>query len=201
MNLAIEQIEHLTVPADVMPEAEVAVRLACWLLDRAESSGNAHVAIDGAQVKTKEKIVFPLAQFLLNENWSQTGQTNSKCPWQGTYRKLGRTHELVIHSQSGVGDVVAMVGNLRVRAECKGGTLVRSKSSAEYVKLREALGQVLTAKDIKGNDLLVVAVPSSDKFNSLQQEWQGRSLLMSTGIRIVTVARNGHVRGLEALST
>ena len=84
-----------------------------------------------------------------------------------------------------------------LRVECKKGTLRRSKSSAEYPLLREALGQLVTIDSVGENDILAVAVPKSEKFESLARRWREAPLIKKFGIQILTVARDGSVTGLD----
>ena len=80
-------------------------------------------------------------------------------------------------------------------AEAKGGPLVRSKSSAEYPILRQAIGQLLTLESASHNPTLAVAVPESIKFEGLAQRWRTAPLIVRTGMRILTVAPSGKVSG------
>jgi len=47
-----------------MPEAEVSLRLAFWLVQNNRVKGGVRVAIDGAQVAIGEDIHFPLLNFM-----------------------------------------------------------------------------------------------------------------------------------------
>lgn len=180
-------------PEDRMPEAEVALRLAFHLLDRFDSHGSAEVAIDGAMVRIGQNEIFPIEAFMTHEGWEQTEQTGRNA-WQGSYEKGGS--RLTIHARSGVGDVVALVGSERIRAECKGGPLVVKAGSPEYPRLRQALGQLLTVERVEAGDVMVAAVPRTDRFLRLARNWQPRPLLARSGIRIVLVGRNGITEGL-----
>lgn len=51
-------------PEDRMPEAEVSLRLAFYLLALPDCHGTAEVAIDGAQIRVHGEQVFPIAAFL-----------------------------------------------------------------------------------------------------------------------------------------
>jgi hypothetical protein len=68
-------------PDDKMPEAEVALRFAFYLLGLPEGGDRVEVAIDGAAVKTKEKQIFPLPRFLQGLGW-KLEPSGSSC-WQG----------------------------------------------------------------------------------------------------------------------
>ena len=43
--------EHKSIEPESMPEAEVTLRLAFWLLNRADQESHADIAIDGAHVR------------------------------------------------------------------------------------------------------------------------------------------------------
>ena len=186
----------MRLPDDRMPESEVALRLAFHLLELPGSSGEAEVAIDGAQVRVHGEEVFPLAAFLAGLGWRQVAQAG-KNDWHGTYERDGR--RLTVHSRSGLGDVVCSVGERCVRAECKKGPLIKKKGSREYPLLREALGQILTVETVGEGDVLAVAVPRAAKFVQLAEEWRGRPLVRRAGIHIVLVGRDGAVDGLDGL--
>ena len=186
------------VPEDRMPEAEVSLRLAFHLLAMPDSQGAAEVAIDGAQIRVQGSEVFPIAEFLLDLGWKQVEQMG-KNNWQGWYEKEGQ--RLKIHSRSGVGDVVIRVGDRCVRAECKGGPLVKKPGSPEYRILRGALGQTITIGQVDANDILVVAVPRTPSFATLAERWQHAPLMVRAGIHIVLVDRDGTVQGLDLDAT
>jgi len=54
-----------------MTEAEVSLRLAIFFAEHPDISGHIIVAIDGAQVKVKEKIIFPLFDFMRDCGWAK----------------------------------------------------------------------------------------------------------------------------------
>src|SRR5690349_19427891 len=142
-----------------MPEAEVSLRLAFYLLRHGMVTGDVYVAIDGAQVRTSDVIHFALADFLQEHRWQKDA---AAVVWQGTYAHADHPHRVVIHSNPGRGDVTAELRTGQtLRVECKKGPLTRSASSQEYPLLREALGQLLTIETIGEHDLLGVAVPHS----------------------------------------
>lgn len=175
-----------------MPEAEVSVRLAEHLADPSRSSGPIEVAIDGAQVKVKDKVIFPLSEFLADSGWS----ISSANEWRGVYSKNG-FNNIIIHSAPGKGDVVAPLTDGRLlRVESKKGSLTRSKSSQEYPLVREALGQLLTIEEVSEKDVLAVAVPWSPKFSELATRWRKAPLISRFQIKILLVRRSGAVDGL-----
>jgi hypothetical protein len=184
-------------PEDRMPEAEVTLRLAFHLLELAGSQGVAEAAIDGAQVKVHGAEIFPIVPFLADTGWKQVEQIG-KNDWQGWYEK--EEQRLRIDARPGVGDVVVAVGSKRIRAECKGGPLIKKRGSPEYRILRGALGQVITVEQVSANDILVVAIPHTPRFRKLADKWRERPLVVRSGIQIVLVDRDGTVEWLDPLT-
>ena len=180
-----------------MPEAEVSLRLAVFLLRSKLVSSDVSVALDGAQIKTGNTIHFHIYEFLQRNNCEKFGSNQG---WQGLYKVDDCEHALIIHSNPGKGDVVTklMTGN-GLRVECKKGPLVRSKSSQEYPLLREALGQLLTISECEENDRLAVAVPNSQKFKDLTSSWRNAPLIHKLQLGFLLVSRNGEVDGLDYL--
>ena len=175
-----------------MAEAEVSVRLAEYLANPTRSTGIIEVAIDGAQVKVKNKVIFPLAEFLADSGWSITNANK----WRGIYEKPG-FNKIVIHSTPGKGDVVApLKSGETLRVESKKGPLTRSKSSKEYPLVREALGQLLTMDEVSDRDILAIAVPWTQKFSELASRWRHAPLISRFGIKLILVHRSGEVEGL-----
>ena len=177
-----------------MPEAEVSLRLAFYLIKKGLAASDVDVAIDGAQVKTSRTIHFAIAEFLRGNGWRK--KKGAEDIWQGVYFHNSHKHKIRIHSMPGKGDVVTKLETGRtLRAECKKGPLVRSKSSQEYPLLREALGQLLTIESIDDDDLLAVAVPKSHKFDELAKRWRKAPLISRFGICLLTVDENNQVSG------
>lgn len=180
-------------PQDRMPEAEVSLRLAFYLLSLPDAQGSAQVAIDGAQIRVHGAEVFPIIAFLAKQGWEMIEQ-KGKNAWQGMYEREGQ--RLTVHARSGIGDVVATIGNKRVRAECKGGPLVKKSGSREYPILRGALGQVVTIEQVDTDEVLVVAAPHTPQFRRLVTKWREAPLVSQLDIQIVLVGRDGTVDGL-----
>jgi hypothetical protein len=59
-------------PSDKMLEAEVSLRLGFFSIERGYAASDASVAIDGAQVQTKNRVYFPMIDFLTANGWQQT---------------------------------------------------------------------------------------------------------------------------------
>jgi len=178
-----------------MAEAEVSLRLAFWLAHRGLARGRIKVAIDGAQVRTGTKVHFDLVGFLAAAGWTRETCSDT---WQGNYKRVGLPVVLQVHSTPGRGDVVTeLTSGHTLRAECKKGPLIRSKSSQEYPLVREALGQLLTVDEVGDQDILAVAVPHSDRFAELASRWRQAPLVKRFGIQILTVDREGNVAGFS----
>jgi hypothetical protein len=184
----------VTLPLDRMPEAEVALRLAFYLLGQPTSAGHADVAVDGASVLVSQAEIFPISKFMIEGQWRLTAQSG-KNAWHGLYSRGAQT--LRLHSQSGIGDVVASVGSIRFRAECKKGPLVKKDGSPEYRLMRETIGQLMTVEEVAEGDRLVVAVPLTDRFRRLALQWAVRPLIAKAKINFALVGRDGKVEGLD----
>jgi hypothetical protein len=123
-----------------MSEAEVSLRVAFHLLERDLAASDVEVASDGAQIRTGEVTHFNIAEFLTQNACVPASVSDS---WQCNYRRKGARYCLRVHSNPGIGDVVAVLRSGHIlRVESKKGPLTRSPSSAEYPLLREAIGQL-----------------------------------------------------------
>lgn len=174
-----------------MPEAEVSLRLAINFAEHSDTSGHISVAIDGAQVKVGEQIIFPLTEFMNDCGWVKPAGSD----WKGRYEKPGHA-DIEIHSTPGKGDVVAKLKDKTYRIESKKGPLTRTPSSPEYPLIREAIGQLMTVEEFSDNDILGIAVPDSPKFRVLAEKWRNAPLIRKFGIKILLVNRNNQVDGL-----
>ncbi|WP_230534477.1 hypothetical protein [Microvirga roseola] len=188
-------LADLHLPDDRMPEAEVALRLAAFLLDQPKSGSMASVAIDGASIQAGELQIFDIDGFMAHGEWIQDKERPAgKNAWTGTYRRGGKT--IHVHSRPGQGDVVAQVNGRHIFAECKKGPLIKKPGSPEYPLLTTALGQALLF-DIARDDLVVAAVPDTATFRRLAEQWRTRPLVKRAGIQIALVSRSGTVTGLQ----
>lgn len=176
-----------------MSEAEVSLRLAVHLVTSGRVKSNVAVALDGAQVKIGQTQQFDVPRFLSSLGW-RPKQESSR--WQCEYRNPSSTHSIVIHSQSGRGDVTAtLTSGESLVVEAKKGTIAKCKSSSEYPLLREALGQLLTLESLPENAVLAVAVPHGERFVTLAARWREAPLVKRSGIRLLTVSQTGEVVG------
>ncbi|HEX9429644.1 MAG TPA: hypothetical protein VF944_04635 [Candidatus Bathyarchaeia archaeon] len=171
-----------------MPEAEVALDLAWHLLNDPRSRGLAEVSIDGAQVRVAGKTVFRIVEFLRSNGWHRL-EKGGTADWNGVFGKNGL--RLCIDSEPGKGDVRVRIGDRRIVAECKGGPIAGRKGNPEYPRLREAIGQLMTVKEVLDGDLLVVAVPDTPPFKRRAEEFRRRPLIAKLGIRFVLVDEHG----------
>lgn len=181
-------------PADRMPEAEVALRLAEYLSERAGFGGHVEVAIDGASVRVADAEVFDIVGYLAGAGWARDAEVTTKNAWATLYQRGNAT--LRIHSRPGKGDVEATVDGRRIIAECKKGPLLKKPGSPEYPLLATAIGQALLF-DADEADLLVAAVPDTPSFRRIAEVWRSRPRLRASGIEIALVSRSGSVSGLS----
>ena len=180
-----------------MTEAEVSLRLALWLITSDRVNGDVSVAIDGAQVRTGTETHFQISEFLSQLGWrSETSEQ-----WQGRYCRPNSKSRILVHSKSGVGDVVAdLKDGHRLRVECKKGPVIPSSSSAEYPLLRSAIGHVVTFEEVDTRDVIAVAVPNSERFRTLASRWRNAPLLKKCGIRILLIDPETGVTGFDEAS-
>jgi len=185
----------LGLQADRMPEAEVALRLAEFILSLPGSGAIASVAIDGASIRVGDAVIFDIGRFMIGTGWHQVKEPQvGRNAWTGAYRRGGKT--ICVHSRPGEGDVVATVDGRRIVAECKKGPLIRKPGSPEYPLLTTALGQALLF-EVSADDIVVAAVPDTPVFRKLAGTWRSHPLVRRVGIRIALVARDGAVSGLD----
>jgi hypothetical protein len=190
-----QMLSELGLPDDRMPEAEVALRLAEFILSLPNSGAMASVAVDGASIKVGDAVIFDIGRFVAATGWEQTKEPQvGRNAWTGAYRRGNKT--IRVHSRPGEGDVVATIDGRRVVAQCKKGPLVRKPGGPEYALLTAALGQALLF-DVSADDIVVTAVPDTPAFRKLAETWRSRPLVRRAGIRIALVARDGAVSGLD----
>jgi len=190
-----QALPDLGLPSDRMLEAEVALRLAAFLLTLPRSGAIASVAIGGASLKVRDPTVFDIGRFMTGTGWEQVKQPQvGRDTWTGTYRRGDKT--IRVHSRAGQGDVVARVDGRRIIAACQKGPLVRRTGGPESPLLTMALGQSLLF-DVAADDIVVVAVPDTPTFHKLADVWRERPLLKRAGIQLALVHRIGAVSGLD----
>ncbi len=179
----------------VMTEAEVSLRLAFHLLRKKLTVSNIKVAIDGAQVQTRNDEHFKLRKFLSDNGWEKVDRGHA---WLGEYLNPHYKHNILIHSNPGQGDIVAdLLGSKKLHVECKKSPGIKDRSNREYKLLREAIGQLIVIPQLPSNLILAAAVPDSEKYCELAQRWRNAPLIKRVGIQFLTVSRNNEVSGLK----
>jgi len=178
--------------AEFMPEAEVTLRLAFWLLDQADAD-DAAIAIDGAHVyiraheqsgrRVEEQVVFDIKPFLAAADCEPESLADA---WRGTYRRRGKT--LTIRSVSGF-DVTVKIGRNTVVAECKGGPLKPTKGKSVAAVFASAIGQVVTCSTDAQPNRLLIAVPDSPAFERGGKQILRSAVFQKIGIEIALVGR------------
>lgn len=184
----------LGLPADRMLEAEVALRLADFILGQSGSGAIASVAIDGTSIRMGKAVGFDIGRFMAGAGWKPIKPPPvDRSVWSGAYRRNGEI--IRMHSRLGEGDVIAQINGRRIIAKCQKGPLVRKVGSPEVPLLTTALGQALLY-DVSANDIVIVAVPDTLVFRRMAETWRKRPLVNKLGFRIALVARHGAVTGL-----
>ena len=178
-----------------MPEAEVALRLAFWLLDRADQKSHADIAIDGAHVRiaahpqagrwVEERTVFDIRSFLAA---NKCHPKILKDEWRGSYSRKGQS--LSIKSVHGF-DVQVSCDGKDIKAECKGGPLQPVKGRGVAAIFASAIGQVIVSGSNAQSGELWVAVPDSPTFGNAARRIIKSRAFTNTGIRIALVGRTG----------
>jgi hypothetical protein len=187
--------------AESIPEAQVTLHLAFWLLDQATQVSHVDIAIDGAHVlimaheqagqPVKERRVFLMKEFLALKGCRPQ---LLKDEWRGTYG--WKSHTLTLRSTQGF-DVQGTLNGQCVKAECKGGPLTPIKGKSESAIFATAIGQVVMSDSVVSTDALWVAVPDSPSFEKVGTRIVNRKTFQLTGIRIVLVSGEGRVRFLN----
>lgn len=139
---------------------------------------------------------FDFAAWLKRRGFEKT-QSAGKTTYGGTYTDAhGR--KVVVQPKSGLGDVVAEVGGVRILAECKGG-VVNSTHAGQVSRLRrglyEAVG-LLMAKDPR--DRLVAVVPLTPTTLEMAKKLAPRCA--AAGIQIALIDKTGRVLAPEPTS-
>lgn len=148
------------------------------------------VSIDGAHIKTKDILHFDIWQFL-NDNGC-TKIEGEADRWQGKYQISGCSGHIIITSEAGIGDVsVRLLDGKQLYVESKKSK--ENKSGREYPLMREAIGQLMTGRELTEQIIPAVAVPYSDKTNELAARWSGYSQIKKLGIRFILVKADGNI--------
>jgi hypothetical protein len=182
-------------PNDLMPKAEVALRLAEFILALSGSGAMAGVAIDEAGMRVGDALVFDIGRFMAATGWIPVKEAQvGRRAWTGTYRRGAKT--IRVHSRLVEGHVIAKINGRRIVAVCTKGPLIRKPGGPEPRLLTTALGQALLL-DVAGDDIVIAAVPDTPVFRRLAETWRSRPLIRRARIQLALVHRNGTVSGLN----
>lgn len=171
-------------------EGAVMVAYAMHLL-RTQDTQHVRVHPDGEHGKQ-----FDFAAWLLRRDFikmSRVGTTS----YGGTYRNAAG-QEITVHPKSGLGDVVAEVGNHVISAECKGG-IINTRHSGQVSRLYKGLCEtvgMLMATPSQGRQVAVV--PFTEGTLRLAERLAPRCAL--AGIEIALVGSRGEVRDVRSVS-
>ena len=171
-------------------EGAVMVAYAMHLL-RTQDTRHVRVHPDGEHGKQ-----FDFAAWLLRRDFikiSSVGTTS----YGGTYRNAAG-QAITVNPKSGLGDVVAEVGNHVISAECKGG-IINTRHSGQVSRLHKGLCEtvgMLMATPSPGRQIAVV--PFTEGTLRLAERLAPRCAL--AGIEIALVGSRGEVRDVRPVS-
>jgi hypothetical protein len=171
-----------------MQEAEVSLRVALYYIMNGLTDKDVIVSIDGAHVRTGDKVHFDIQTFMSNHNCIKIDGQSDR--WQGTYQFENNTPHIVIVSKPGIGDVIVWLADgHRLYVESKKGK--ENKSGLEYTLMREAIGQLMTSGILTEEMVPAVAVPHSCKSYELAMRWRTYPQIQQVGIRFLLVKPDG----------
>lgn len=164
-------------------EGAVMVAYAMHLL-RTEPTNEVSIHPDGEHGKQ-----FNFYDWLRRRGFSMQSRTGTTA-YGGIYRdNTGKT--IVVHPRSGLGDVVAKVGDIIVSAECKGG-IINSRNAGPISRLDKGLCEVvgrLMASPSLGRQVAVVPYTAQ----TLRLATRLRSRCMEVGIELALVKSRGEI--------
>ena len=174
----------------MMQEAEVSLRVALYYIKNGLTDKDVVVSIDGAHIKTGETVHFDIWSFMSENCLAKCVGDADK--WQGDYKIDGYKPHIIISSKPGAGDVVVLLeGGKKLFVESKKSG--SSKSGQAYPLMREAIGQLMTGRELTENIVPAVAVPYSEKSVELATRWSDYSQIKQIGIRFVLVKADGDI--------
>lgn len=169
-----------------LTEAAVQLAFALYILAHPKGGGIVEVYPDGEHAKR-----FAIPAFLIGLGFSLKKPIGSTT-YGGEYVRGG--HKIIVNpkSQHGRGDVVGVIADCTVRAECKGG-IVNSRHSGALSKVRsgfnELVGQTMA---MEANGDRHVAVAPATKASLIQaQRLVGRC--QTAGVEIALVSADGSI--------
>lgn len=173
----------------IMQEAEVSLRIAITHIITGKTNKDIYVSIDGAHIKTQNKIHFDIWNFMKCNYWYKDDGITER--WQGEWSCEGYNQRIIISSKPGIGDVVI--------EQCDGKRLfIESKKDGsgrgqEYSLIREAIGQLMTGCEIDENTIPIVAVPYTNKSYELAKRWSAMQQIKIVGIKFYLVTVYGEI--------
>lgn len=174
-----------------MSEPEVSLLIAFYYIKNGLTKEDVYVSIDGAHVKTDEKVHFNIREFLLDHHVKKIDGDLSR--WQGTYEINQNYPKLIIHSKPGYGDIsIKTLDGKTIYIESKKGDLLK-KRGQEYPLMREAIGQLMTGAELNDTIIPVVAVPYTEKSNNLANKWSEYPQIKLLRIRFMLVKEDGSI--------
>ncbi|MBZ9634684.1 hypothetical protein [Clostridium sp. FP1] len=178
-------------PKEKMHEAEVSLYIANYYLKHYLTNEDIFVSIDGAHIKTGETIHFDIKQFLKNLGFIKIGTDLKR--WQGEYKLSDDLPKLIIHSKPGTGDVnIKTKDGKEIYIESKKGSFT-NKNGQEYSLMREAIGQLVTCREMNENIIPMVAVPYSPKSYELACKWSEYVQIKLLRIKFMLVREDGDI--------
>jgi hypothetical protein len=116
-----------------MKEVEVSLRVAIEYIKSGQTEKDVRVAIDGAQIKTEERIHFQITDFMKDIGFEKDVYVSDT--WQGRYKLEGYEAGIVVHSKSGEGDVViSLINGRTLFIESKGFSIEGEKDQVNTLK-------------------------------------------------------------------
>ena len=193
VNLAIlsNQFRRYGMIKEKMSEPEVSLLIALYFIKNGLTKEDVYVSIDGAHVKTEDRIHFNINDFMSDQQVPKTDGDSNR--WQGTYEIDPNYPKLIIHSKPGYGDVtIKTLDGKTIYIESKKGDLLR-KRGQEYPLMREAIGQLMTGLSFNSSIIPTVAVPFTEKSFDLATKWSKLPQIRELGIRFMLVNLEGNV--------
>ncbi len=173
-----------------MQEAEVSLRVALYYIKNRLTDQDVSVSIDGAHIKTGDRIHFDIWRFLGDQGCSRIEGGPGR--WQGRYQVSGHAGQIIISSRPGIGDVnIRRSDGKKLYVESKKGK--ENKSGHEYPLMREAIRQLMTSSVLTDDVIPAVAVPYSEKSLELAGRWSKYPQMQQVGIRFLLVRADGEI--------
>lgn len=165
-----------------LSEAAVMLAMAQWLFGQGATEVRIHP--DGMHMKG-----FDIPAWLTSQGFMRMTATG-KGQIGGTFHR--RNQSLVVHSQPGLGEVVATLSGVDIEIEAKGGC-INTRHPGQLSKLRkglhEAVGQLMASP--RSDVRLIAAVPRHPETERLAQRLVSRCALV--GIEVALVNDDGSV--------